>query len=125
MCWLGGDHSITLPLMRAYTTWLGRPLAVIHFDAHCDTWQDHFGEPSGHGTWVFEAIREGLSFPSASRNWAFARPARAKRANTCAIKAGRSSRRANCAGWRARHNSTACWVPCARGWRRTATLPST
>jgi len=63
MCWLGGDHSITLPLLSAYATWLGRPLAVIHFDAHCDTWQDHFGEPSGHGTWVFEAIREGLVVP--------------------------------------------------------------
>ncbi len=60
MCWLGGDHSITLPLLRAYRSWLGRPLAVIHFDAHCDTWEDHFGEPSGHGTWVYEAIHEGL-----------------------------------------------------------------
>ncbi|QBK05157.1 agmatinase [Hylemonella gracilis] len=63
MCWLGGDHSITLPLLRAYREWLGRPLAVIHFDAHCDTWQDHFGEPSGHGTWVYEAIQEGLVIP--------------------------------------------------------------
>ncbi|MEP7299469.1 MAG: agmatinase [Burkholderiales bacterium] len=60
MCWLGGDHSITLALLRAYRAWLGRPLAVIHFDAHCDTWSDHFGEPSGHGTWVFEAMQEGL-----------------------------------------------------------------
>ena len=50
MAWVGGDHSITLPLLRAYKAWLGRPLAVIHFDAHCDTWEDHFGEPSGHGT---------------------------------------------------------------------------
>lgn len=60
MCWLGGDHSITLPLLRAYRAWLGQPLAVIHFDAHCDTWEDHFGERSGHGTWVYEAIQEGL-----------------------------------------------------------------
>jgi agmatinase len=60
MAWLGGDHSITLPLLRAYKAWLGKPLAVIHFDAHCDTWTDHFGEPSGHGTWVYEAIQEGL-----------------------------------------------------------------
>jgi agmatinase len=63
MCWLGGDHSITLPLLRAYRRQLGRPLAVIHFDAHCDTWEDHFGEPSGHGTWVYEAIQEGLVVP--------------------------------------------------------------
>ena len=61
MAWLGGDHSITLPLLRAYREWLGRPLAVIHFDAHCDTWTDHFGEPSGHGTWVYEALQEGLA----------------------------------------------------------------
>ena len=58
--WLGGDHSITLPLLRVYREHFGRPLAVIHFDAHCDTWRDHFGEPSGHGTWVYEAIDEGL-----------------------------------------------------------------
>jgi agmatinase len=63
MCWLGGDHSITLPLLRAYRAVLGEPLAVIHFDAHCDTWTDHFGEPSGHGTWVYEAIEEGLVLP--------------------------------------------------------------
>ena len=60
MAWLGGDHSVTLPLLRAYKAWLGKPLAVIHFDAHCDTWSSHFGEPSGHGTWVYEAIQEGL-----------------------------------------------------------------
>jgi agmatinase len=60
MAWIGGDHSITLPLLRAYRKQLGRPLAVLHFDAHCDTWSDHFGEPSGHGTWVFEAMQEGL-----------------------------------------------------------------
>ena len=60
MAWLGGDHSITLPLLREYRRHLGQPLAVIHFDAHCDTWVDHFGEPSGHGTWVYEAMQEGL-----------------------------------------------------------------
>ena len=60
MCWLGGDHSITLSLLRAYRAVLGRPLAVVHFDAHCDTWSSHFGEPSGHGTWVYEAMQEGL-----------------------------------------------------------------
>ena len=64
MVWLGGDHSITLPLLQAYRRQLGRPLAVVHFDAHCDTWPDHFGEPSGHGTWVHEAVRDGLVDPS-------------------------------------------------------------
>jgi len=65
MVWLGGDHSITLPLLRAYRQHYGRPLACIHFDAHCDTWTDHFGEPSGHGTWVYEAFTEGLVEPEA------------------------------------------------------------
>lgn len=63
MVWLGGDHSITLPLLRAYREHFGRPLGVLHFDAHCDTWTDHFGEPSGHGTWVYEAIEQGLVVP--------------------------------------------------------------
>jgi agmatinase len=63
MAWLGGDHSITLPLLRMYREFHGRPLAVVHFDAHCDTWADHFGEPSGHGTWVAEAINERLVEP--------------------------------------------------------------
>lgn len=64
MVWLGGDHSVTLPLLQAYCEWLGRPLAVIHVDAHCDTWSDHFGEPSGHGTWVAEALAQGLVDPA-------------------------------------------------------------
>jgi agmatinase len=66
VCWLGGDHSVTLPLLRAYRAHLGRPLALVHFDAHCDTWTDHFGEPSGHGTWACEAMREGLVVPAAT-----------------------------------------------------------
>ena len=59
---LGGDHSVTLPLLRAARAQHGE-LAMVHFDAHCDTWTDHFGEPSGHGTWTFEAIQEGLVNP--------------------------------------------------------------
>lgn len=56
---LGGDHSVTLALLRAANALHGA-LALVHFDAHCDTWTDHFGEPSGHGTWTYEAIQEGL-----------------------------------------------------------------
>jgi agmatinase len=59
---LGGDHSVTLPLLRAAHARHGE-LALVHFDAHCDTWNDHFGEPSGHGTWTYEAIAEGLVSP--------------------------------------------------------------
>jgi agmatinase len=60
---LGGDHSVTLPLLRAAHARHGA-LALVHFDAHCDTWQDHFGEPSGHGTWTYEAMAEGLISPA-------------------------------------------------------------
>lgn len=59
---LGGDHAITLALLRALRQVHG-PVALVHFDAHCDTWADHFGEPSGHGTWVREALAEGLVSP--------------------------------------------------------------
>lgn len=59
---LGGDHSVTLPLLRAVKARHGK-VALIHFDAHCDTWIDHFGEPSGHGTWTYEALQEGLVVP--------------------------------------------------------------
>lgn len=59
---LGGDHSVTLPLLRAAKQVYGKgeALALIHFDAHCDTWSQHFDEPSGHGTWTYEALQEGL-----------------------------------------------------------------
>lgn len=57
---LGGDHSVTLSLLRALKKKHEGPVAMIHFDAHCDAWKDHFGEPSGHGTWTYEAIEEGL-----------------------------------------------------------------
>lgn len=60
---LGGDHSITLSLLRAARQRFGEKLALLHFDAHCDTWTNHFGEPSGHGTWTYEAIQEGLVDP--------------------------------------------------------------
>jgi agmatinase len=66
VCWLGGDHSITLPILRAHRARAGRALAIVHLDAHCDTWSDHFGEPSGHGTWMREAILEGLVIPEAT-----------------------------------------------------------
>ena len=59
---LGGDHSVTLALLRAARVQFGE-LALVHFDAHCDTWVNHFGEPSGHGTWTYEAIQEKLVSP--------------------------------------------------------------
>jgi len=56
---LGGDHLITLPILRSLKEKHGK-IAVVHFDAHCDTWNDHFGETHGHGTWLRHAIDEDL-----------------------------------------------------------------
>ncbi len=56
---LGGDHTIALPLLRAMHALHG-PLAVLHFDAHLDTWDTYFGEPYTHGTPFRRASEEGL-----------------------------------------------------------------
>jgi agmatinase len=59
---LGGDHAITLALLRALARRTG-PLALVHFDAHVDTWPDSFGQPYGHGSVFYHAIEEGLVDP--------------------------------------------------------------
>lgn len=56
---LGGDHTIALPLLRAAHALHG-PVAVLHFDAHLDTWDTYFGEPYTHGTPFRRAAEEGL-----------------------------------------------------------------
>lgn len=55
---LGGDHSVTLPHLRA-TRSVG-PVAVVMFDSHTDAWDSFFGEKYNHGTWMRRAIEEGL-----------------------------------------------------------------
>ena len=60
---LGGEHGITLPLLRALTQRLGRPVALVHFDAHVDTWPDNFGQAYAHGSPFYHAINEGLVDP--------------------------------------------------------------
>lgn len=61
---LGGEHGITLPLLRARAKCLGRPLALVHFDAHVDTWPTNFGQVYAHGSVFFHAINEGLIDPT-------------------------------------------------------------
>jgi agmatinase len=56
---LGGDHTIALPLLRATHARHG-PLALIHFDAHLDTWDSYFGAAYTHGTPFRRAHEEGL-----------------------------------------------------------------
>jgi agmatinase len=56
---IGGDHTIALPLLRSVTRRHG-PVAVVHFDAHLDTWDTYFGAPMTHGTPFRRASEEGL-----------------------------------------------------------------
>jgi agmatinase len=62
---LGGDHTIALPLLRCVARRHG-PVAVLHFDAHLDTWDTYFGAPYTHGTPFRRAAEEGLIDPARS-----------------------------------------------------------
>ncbi len=62
---LGGDHTIALPLLRAVNKRHGT-VALVHFDAHLDTWDTYFGAPYTHGTPFRRASEEGLFDDDAS-----------------------------------------------------------
>ncbi len=62
---LGGDHTIAFPLLRAVNHHVG-PVALVHFDAHLDTWDTYFGAPYTHGTPFRRAAEEGLFMDAAS-----------------------------------------------------------
>ena len=62
---LGGDHTVALPLLRAVNHHVG-PVALVHFDAHLDTWDTYFGAPYTHGTPFRRAAEEGLFLDHAS-----------------------------------------------------------
>jgi len=57
---LGGDHSITLPILRALKKFYKKPITLCHFDAHPDTWDDNWGDKFGHGSFLYNALKEGL-----------------------------------------------------------------
>jgi agmatinase len=56
---IGGDHTIALPLLRAVSARYGPP-ALVHFDAHLDTWDTYFGASYTHGTPFRRAAEEGV-----------------------------------------------------------------
>lgn len=56
---IGGDHTIALPLLRAAAQKHG-PVALVHFDAHLDTWDTYFGAEYTHGTPFRRAVEEGI-----------------------------------------------------------------
>ncbi len=62
---LGGDHTIAVPLLRSVNKVAGR-VALVHFDAHLDTWDTYFGAPYTHGTPFRRAAEEKLFLEDAS-----------------------------------------------------------
>ena len=62
---LGGDHFIAWPLLKAHARKHGKPLSLLHFDAHSDTWPDEEGRVD-HGTMFWHAAKEGLVDPKHS-----------------------------------------------------------
>jgi agmatinase len=56
---IGGDHTVALPMLRAARDRYG-PIALVHFDAHLDTWDTYFNAPLTHGTVFRRAFEEGL-----------------------------------------------------------------
>jgi agmatinase len=56
---MGGDHTIALPMLRSVVREHG-PVALVHFDAHLDTWDTYFNAPTTHGTIFRRAFEEGL-----------------------------------------------------------------
>ncbi len=66
MLTFGGDHFITYPLLIAHAEKYGKPLSLIHFDAHCDTWADDTPDSLNHGTMFYKAVKDGLIDPKTS-----------------------------------------------------------
>jgi guanidinopropionase len=63
---VGGDHSITLPILRSVRKHAGRPVSLIHFDAHLDTYPAAWGCEYHHGAFARHAVEEGLVDPKTS-----------------------------------------------------------
>lgn len=63
---IGGDHTIAYPMLAAMNKKFGGPVAVLHFDAHLDTWDTYFDEPLTHGTPFRRASEAGLIDKTAS-----------------------------------------------------------
>lgn len=61
----GGDHFVTLPILRAYAEKFG-PMSVIHFDAHSDLWADDDLDRIDHGTFFYKAVKAGIIDPKTS-----------------------------------------------------------
>jgi agmatinase len=59
---VGGDHTVALPMLRSVVREHGQ-VALVHFDAHLDTWDTYFNAPTTHGTIFRRAFEENLLVP--------------------------------------------------------------
>lgn len=66
MLTFGGDHYVSYPLLQAHVEKFGKPLSLIHFDAHSDTWADDKPNSLNHGSMFYKAVNEGLIDPKHS-----------------------------------------------------------
>ena len=57
---------MTYPLLKAHVARHGKPLSLIQFDAHCDTWPDYHDDSLNHGSMFYYAVKEGLIDPATS-----------------------------------------------------------
>lgn len=106
---MGGDHSITLPELRAVAKRHG-PVALLHFDAHSDTGDDFFGKPYNHGTTFHWAIEEGLILPEQARR-------RASEARSIPGPASTTPRARGCASSAGGNCTTSVWMRRSASWR--------
>ena len=135
---IGGDHTIALPLLRATARRHG-PLALVHFDAHLDTWDTYFGQRFTHGTPFRRAWEEGLLLRDHSVHVGLRGPALLGR-TTCpttppwaspqittddvAERGGRRGRAAGCwPGWATRRSTCRSTSTCST--RPTPRAPGT
>ncbi|MGQ4272746.1 agmatinase [Terrihabitans sp. B22-R8] len=63
---LGGDHFLTYPVLKALVKRIGRPVALVQFDAHQDTWGEDDDRRIDHGTMISRAVNDGLILPERS-----------------------------------------------------------
>ncbi len=61
----GGDHFITYPILKAHSKHLGKPVSLLHFDAHPDTWPDD-GKRLDHGSMFTRAVKKKYVNPKSS-----------------------------------------------------------
>ena len=66
LIFIGGDHTISYPVIRALHDFHNQPISLIHFDSHMDTWDQYFGEKNCHGTPFKRCWEENLLLPNSS-----------------------------------------------------------